>query len=40
VQAEAAAQITLAAADVVCSSIEHALDLLIYSKRLVATLRN
>lgn len=40
VQAEGAAQITLAVADVVCSSIEHALDLLIYSKRLVATLRN
>lgn len=40
VQAEGAAQLTLAAADIVCTSIEQALDLLLHPTRLIATLRN
>jgi soluble P-type ATPase len=40
IQAEGAAQITLAAADVVVKSINDALDLLLQPKRLIATLRN
>ncbi|MGC8698026.1 MAG: HAD family hydrolase [Halothiobacillus sp.] len=40
IQAEGAAQITLAAADVVVQSINDALDLLLRPKRLTATLRN
>lgn len=40
IQTEGAAQITVAAADVVSRSIEEALDLLLHSKRLIATLRN
>ena len=40
IQAEGAAQITVAAADIVSKSIEDALDLLLRPKRLIATLRN
>ncbi|MBD3817124.1 MAG: HAD hydrolase family protein [Halothiobacillus sp.] len=40
IQAEGAAQITLAAADIVSKSTEDALDLLLHPKRLIATLRN
>ncbi|MDY0148015.1 MAG: HAD family hydrolase [Halothiobacillus sp.] len=40
IQAEGAAQITVAAADIVSKSIEDALDLLLHPKRLIATLRN
>lgn len=40
IQAEGAAQIAVAAADIVSKSIEDALDLLLRPKRLIATLRN
>ncbi len=40
IQAEGAAQSTIAAADVVLTSINDALDLLLQPKRLIATLRN
>jgi soluble P-type ATPase len=40
IQAEGAAQIAVATADIVSKSIEDALDLLLRPKRLIATLRN
>lgn len=39
IQEEGAAVASLMAADVVCQSIHHALDLLLYPQRLIATLR-
>lgn len=40
IQAEGAAQVAVAAADIICKSIVDALDLLLHPKRMTATLRN